>query len=45
VTVTRRFTLIFFLFSPHELPPSSSFPPMNYHHFPTCPHVKQHMTI
>jgi hypothetical protein len=23
---------------------SSSFPPMNYHHLPTYPHIKQHMT-
>jgi hypothetical protein len=26
VTVTCRFTLIFFLFSPYELPPSSNMP-------------------
>jgi hypothetical protein len=24
---------------------SSYFPPMNYHHLPTCPHVKRHMTV
>jgi len=33
VTVTRCFTLIFFIFSP-----------MNYHHLSTCSYVKQHMT-
>jgi len=34
----------FFPLCPYELPPSSSFPPMNYHYLPTCPHVKRHMT-
>jgi hypothetical protein len=34
----------FLSLSPHELPPSSSFSPMNYNYLPTCPHVKRHMT-